>query len=83
MQDLEKLRQELQRSGQAEKLKTLAASPEGQRLGQMLDRQAVQAALQSGDGAALQQAMGRLLSSPEGQRLSRQLETLFRGQGHG
>ena len=83
MQNLDQMREELRRSGQAERLQSLAASPEGQKLGRMLDRQAVEAALQRGDAAALQQALGPLLASAEGQRLSRELEKLFRGGGHG
>ncbi len=83
MQDLEKLGEELRRSGQAEKLKGLAATAEGQRLGRMVDRAALSEALRKGDTAALQDMMGRLLRSDEGQRLSAQLQKLMREKPHG
>ena len=44
MQNLEQIREELQRSGQAERLKTLANSADGRKLSQMLDRRAVEEA---------------------------------------
>ena len=67
MQNLEQIREELQRSGQAERLKTLANSADGRKLSQMLDRRAV----------------GSVLATEEGRRLSAELEKLFREQGHG
>ena len=83
MQDLDQLKKQLQQSGQAESLRTLAESPAGRQLGRMLDRQAVEAALRQGDTAALQSAVGKLLESAEGQRLSRELEKLMKERGHG
>ena len=83
MQDLEKLAQERQRSGQAGQLKHLAASADGQRLGGMVDRAALAEALQKGDANALKSVMARLLSTAEGQRLSAEVQKMLQGQGHG
>lgn len=83
MQDLEKLAQELQCGGQAQELRHLAASADGQRLGGMVDRAALAEALKKGDAAALQGVMARLLSTAEGQRLNAEVQKLLRGQGHG
>ena len=83
MQNLDQIREELQRSGQAEKLKTLASSAEGQKLGRLLDRKTVEEAARRGDTEALRLELSRVLATDEGRRLSAALEQLFRGQGHG
>ncbi len=83
MQNLEQIREELQRSGQAERLKTLANSADGRKLSQMLDRRAVEEAAKKGDSEALRRAVGSVLATEEGRRLSAALEKLFRGQDHG
>ena len=83
MQDLEKLAQELQRRGQAQELRHLAASADGQRLGGMVDRAALAEALQKGDANALKGIMGRLLTTAEGRRMSAEVQKLLRERGHG
>lgn len=83
MQDLKKLVEELRRGEQAERLKTLAASADGQKLGGMLGGTALAEAARNGDAEAMRALLERAMASAEGQRLSRELEKLFRGQGHG
>ena len=83
MQDLEKLREELQRSGQAGQLQHLAASADGQRLGGMVDRAALAEALKTGDANALKSIMAGLLSTAEGRRMSAEVQKLLRERGHG
>jgi hypothetical protein len=83
VQDLEKLKEELQRRGQAERLKTLADSADGQKLGRMVDPAALAEAMRKGDTETLQAIMSRLLSTSEGQRLNAELQRLLRGQSHG
>lgn len=76
MQTLEELGRELERGGRAEELRKLAASDEGKRLGAMLDRQAAERALKSGDAAALRRMLGELLATEEGRRLAEKLRRL-------
>ena len=83
MQDLEKLARELQRGGQAQELRQLAASADGQRLGGMVDRAALAAALKTGDAAALKDIVTGLLSTAEGRRMSAEVQKLLRERGHG
>jgi hypothetical protein len=83
MQDLEKLARELQRGGQAQELRQLAASADGQRLGGMVDRTALAEALKTGDVAALKELMAGLLSTAEGRRMSAEVQKLLRERGHG
>ncbi len=83
MQNLEKLGEELQRRGQTEQLKTLAASADGQKLSRMVDRTALAEAVRKGDADALRSIMGRLLSTAEGQRLNAEVQKMLREKGHG
>ncbi len=83
MQDLEKLARELQRGGQGQELRQLAASADGQKLGGMVDRAALAEALKTGDAAALKSIMAGLLSTAEGRRMSAEVQKLLQGQGHG
>lgn len=83
VQDLEKIGKELRSNGQAERLKTLAASADGQKLRQMADRSALAEAARKGDTAAMRDMMSRLLATAEGQRLSAELQKLLREKSHG
>ena len=83
MQNLEELAKELQRRGQAEQLKKLAASVDGQRLSGMLDQKALAAAAKNGDTEELRRMMSGILSTAEGQRLSAAVQQLLGGKGHG
>lgn len=83
MQDLEQIGRELQRRGQAERLKTLAASADGQKLSRMVDQKALAEAAKRGDTAALREMMNRLLATAEGQRLSAKVQKLLGEQKHG
>ena len=77
MEDLEKLRRELERSGKAGGLQDLARSPEGQKLKGMVDAQALRKAAQSGDSQALAKLLGGILETPEGRSLAESVRKLM------
>lgn len=77
MQDLEKLAQELRRRGKTEGIRALADSADGRKLGSMIDGEAAQRALRSGDSAALQQLLRGVLGTDEGRRLVTELQSLM------
>lgn len=77
MQDLEKLAQELRRRGKTEGIRALADSADGRKLGSMIDGEAAQRALRSGDSAALQQLLRGVLGTDEGRRLVTALQSLM------
>ena len=84
MQDLEKLERELARSGKKDALQRLAASEDGRRLSGMIDADAAQEALQSGDSATLnnrlrEQAEVILLDHDPVEISSSRLRQLLRG----
>ena len=83
MQNLENIGKELERRGQAEKLKTLAASADGQKLSRMVDQKALAEAAKSGNTEALKAMMSRLLATAEGQRLSAEVQKLLQEKGRG
>ena len=77
MQELEKLAQELRRRGKTEGIRALADSADGRKLGSMIDGEAAQRALRSGDSAALQQLLRGVLGTDEGRRLVTELQSLM------
>ena len=77
MQELEKLAQELRRRGKTEGIRALADSADGRKLGSMIDGEAAQRALRSGDSAALQQLLRGVLGTDEGRRLVTELQSLI------
>ena len=83
MQTWEEIEKELKRRGQAEQLKNLASSAEGQKLGQMVDRQALARAAKSGDTETVRAMMSRLLATEEGRLLSEQIRRLLGEKGRG
>lgn len=83
MQNLEKLGEELRRSGQAEKLKVLAESADGRKLGSLVDRQALAEAAKNGDAEKLRAMMSRVLQTAEGRRLSEQVQKLLQEKNRG
>ena len=77
MRDWEALNKELEQSGRARELKKLANSADGQKLGKMLDEDAVRSAVKNGDTAGLQEMLRGVLSTGEGQRLAAQIRQLM------
>lgn len=73
MKDLDKLGNELKKSGRSEALMKLAESPDGKAVGRLVDAQSVQKAAKSGDMAALQDILRGVLSTDEGKRLAESL----------
>ena len=78
MQDLETMARELKKSGKAQGIRALADSADGQKLGQMIDAQAVEKAVKGGDSAALQQILRGVLSTAEGQRLAENIRKMMK-----
>ncbi len=74
MRDLENLGKELQRMGKTEKLKGIAESEDGKKIGRMLNAQAVEKAAVSGDTQALKNILFQVLGTEEGRRLAENLK---------
>ena len=77
MQDLESMARALQREGKTARIRALADSDDGRRLGQMIDAGAVEKAGRGGDSAALQQILRGVLGTAEGQRLAESLRKVM------
>ena len=73
MKDLEKLGNELKKSGKSEALMKLAESDDGKAVSRLVDADAVGKAAKSGDMAALQDILRGVLSTDEGKRLAENL----------
>lgn len=78
MQNLERINEQLKKSGKAEKLKSLADSEDGKALSRMLDAEAVERAAKNGDAAALQSILSSVLNTDEGRRLAESIKNAMR-----
>jgi len=74
MNELERLGKQLSESGKTDKLKSIADSADGKALSNMLDAAEVERAAKSGDMAALQGILSRVLNTDEGRRLAENLK---------
>lgn len=74
MKDLERLGEELGRSGKGERLKSLADTAEGKAVSRMVDQEKLERAAKSGDTAALKDILSQVLSTDEGKRLAEKLK---------
>ena len=77
MQDLTDVARALERGGKAGAIRELAESADGRKLGGLVDAQAAEKALKSGDAAALRAALGRVLATEEGKRLAESVRRLM------
>lgn len=78
MQNLERINEQIKKSGKADKLKSLAESEDGKALSRMLDASAVEQAAKSGDAAALQNILNAVLGTEEGRRLAESIKNAMR-----
>ncbi len=72
---------ELLKGRNTDELEMLAKGKDGKKLAGMLDREAAERALQTGDTAALQGMLEKLLATPEGQRLAQEVKKAVKGHG--
>ena len=70
MLELDRLSHELEKTGKSAGLMRLAASEDGQKLGKLLDVDAIRRAAGSGDTEALKKLLSGALSTEEGKRLA-------------
>ena len=77
MQNFEQVGRELQKRGKSDELKALAESPDGKKLGQMVDSSAIGQAARAGDSEALKKMLGQVLSTDEGRRLAESIRKMM------
>ncbi len=73
MKDIEKLGEELRKSGRSDALMKLAQSPDGKAVSRLVDADALGRAAKSGDTDALRDILRGVLSTDEGRRLAEDL----------
>jgi len=78
MQNFESISRELERRGKTDRIKQLAGTADGVKIGKMLDMDAVERAAKSGDSEALRQQLGKVLGTAEGQRLMENLRQIMK-----
>lgn len=80
MQSFDELARELEKDGKSAKVKALAESADGQRLEQLVDRDALERAARAGDTKALGAILSEILNTAEGKRLAAGVQELFKGK---
>lgn len=76
--DIEKLGKDLLQGEGADKLRSLADSPEAKKISTMIDEASLRKAASTGDTATLTSMLAQVLGSPEGQKLKSQLDGLMK-----
>ena len=77
MKNFEEIDRELERQGKAEKLRALAQSAEGRKVGQMVDAEKLSRAAKNGDAAALKEMLERVLGTAEGRALAENVRKMM------
>ena len=77
MKDFERIGRELERRGKTDSIKSIAESEDGQRIGRMLDAEAVERAARSGDAEAMRSILGQILGTDEGKRLAESIRKMM------
>jgi hypothetical protein len=77
MRDFEQVGKEVLKGTDAKKLNEVANSADGKKIASMLDAKAVERAAKSGDTAALQEILSRVLNTDEGKRLAQSISGII------
>ncbi|NLH00967.1 MAG: DUF2461 domain-containing protein [Clostridiales bacterium] len=77
MNDFEKMRQELIKNGKADQLKNVVNSAEGQKIGKMVDGNALKKAIAEGDKDTVNRVLAQVLSTDEGKALAKKISESF------
>lgn len=73
MSDFDKLKKELLSGDKAKKVNKIVNSPEGKRIGKMVDGDALKKAAQSGDEKTVNNILGKVLATDDGKELVRRI----------
>jgi len=77
MNQFEKMGQSLLKGENGQKLRSLAQTPEAQKIGKMVDTEALRAAAESGDTETVKNVLAGVLATDEGKRIAALLGSLM------
>ena len=77
MSDIEKMGSELLKGGKAGAINKVVNSPEGKKIGSMVDGNALKKAVSEGDNDTINRIMGQFLSTEEGKSLAKKISESF------
>lgn len=77
MNDFDKMSKELLKGNKAGDLKNVVNSTEGQKIGKMVDGNALKKAIASGDNDTVNRIMNQVLSTDEGKALAKKISESF------
>jgi phosphopantetheine adenylyltransferase len=77
MNGIEDISRAIRESGKEREFDAIAASPEGKKVGSMVDTQKAQRAVQDGDTAALKEILQQVLQTEDGRALAERLGNML------
>lgn len=77
MNNFDKMSKELLKGGKAGELNKVVNSPEGKKIGSMVDGNALKKAVATGDNDTVNRILGQFLSTDEGKSLAKKLSENF------
>ena len=77
MNNFDKMSKELLKGGKAGELNKVVNSPEGKKIGGMVDGNALKKAVATGDNDTVNRILGQFLSTDEGKSLAKKLSENF------
>ena len=77
MKDFDKISKDLFKSGKGSDLKNVVNSSEGQKIGKMVDGNALKKAIADGDNDTVNRIMNQVLSTDEGKALAKKISESF------
>lgn len=77
MKDFDKISKDLLKGGKTNELKNVVNSTEGQKIGKMVDGNALKKAISDGDNDTVNRIMNQVLSTDEGKALAKRISESF------
>ncbi|NCB74712.1 MAG: hypothetical protein EOM51_08220 [Clostridia bacterium] len=77
MSDFTKMSKELLKGGKAGEINKVVNSPEGKKIGSMVDGNALKKAVAEGDKDTMNRILGQILSTEEGKALAKRINDSF------
>ncbi len=77
MSDFTKMSKELLKGGKAGEINKVVNSPEGKKIGSMVDGNALKKAVAEGDKDTMNRILGQILSTEEGKALAKRISDSF------
>ena len=80
MKDFDKIQHNFMKSGKAKQFESIVSSPEGKRIGQSIDGNALKKAVAEGDNEAMSKMLNKVLSTEDGKKFMQSVSNKLEGK---